>query len=49
MYRHISAYPVKGEAVFTYQINDEEKHTIEVRPYEKGGSTDKSYNDLFVG
>ena len=38
MYRHISAYPVKGEAVFTYQINDEEKHTIEVRPYEKEGA-----------
>ena len=27
----------EGEAVFTYQINDEEKHTIEVRPYEKEG------------
>ena len=28
----------EGEAVFTYQINDEEKHTIEVRPYEKEGA-----------
>ena len=28
----------EGEVVFTYQINDEEKHTIEVRPYEKEGA-----------